>query len=456
MIRGEFLRLLAFTTLTGKMSLCEGYAANTVKGRRVVVIGAGLAGLAAARELQHNGADVLVLEARDRRGGRIWTSSQWQDMPVDLGATWIHGVKDNPITQLADELQTPRVKTSYEKAQIYTTDGKPMTTIQEEEVTRMAKVVSNTLRKAQNRDPDRSILESIEPLMVEYRDSPDRLRLIHFLLSEEFEQEYSGSVERLSTHWFDDAKEFDGGDAFFLRGFGVIVEHLARGLDIRLSQEVRSIHWDTTELRVFTDKSEFRADHVVITLPLGVLKSGSVRFEPELPFEKQVAISKLGMGVLNKCYLRFDKVFWPEDADWLGFVSARRGDWDSWVSLHRAAKMPVLLGFSAADRGRELESLSDQRIVASAMQALKTIFGSRIPNPVDHQVTRWASDPYARGSYSYNAVGSHPQMRSDLMFTLAKRLFFAGEATNREHFGTAHGAFSSGLRAAKDILAANT
>lgn len=450
------MRLSTFATLAWKASLCESLASNTLKGQRVVVIGAGLSGLAAARELQHSGANVVVLEARDRRGGRIWTSNQWQDMPLDMGATWIHGVKGNPITRLADELQTPLVETFYEKAQIYTTDGKPTSTIQKNEVARLSKAVSDVLRKAQNRDPDRSLIESIEPLMVEYRDSPDRLGLLHYILSDEFEQEYSGSVEKLSTQWFDDAKEFDGGDALFLRGYGVIVDHLAKGLEIRLSQVVRSIYWNAAEMRVLTDENEFRADHVVITLPLGVLQSGSVRFEPELPIEKQVAISKLGMGVLNKCYLRFDKVFWPANVDWLGFVSPQRGYWDTWASLQRAAKMPVLLGFSAAIRARELESWSDQQIVASAMQALKTIFGVRIPDPVDHQITRWASDPFARGSYSYNSVGSNPRMRNDLMQPLAKRLFFAGEATTRQYFGTAHGAFLSGLRAAKDVLAVNT
>jgi monoamine oxidase len=138
--------------------------------------------------------------------------------------------------------------------------------------------------------------------------------------------------------------------------------------------------------------------------------------------------------------------------DWLAFVSAKHGEWTEWVSFQRTANKPILLGFNAADRGREIEAWSDEQIVASAMNTLKTIFGTDIPQPTDWQITRWASDPNARGSYSFNALGSNPKMRDALAHPLGSRLFFAGEATNRDYFGTAHGAFLSGLRVAKDVL----
>ena len=114
--------------------------------------------------------------------------------------------------------------------------------------------------------------------------------------------------------------------------------------------------------------------------------------------------------------------------------------------------MPILLGFNAADRGREIESFSNEQIVESAMQTLKTVFGADIAQPIDYQITRWATDPFARGSYSYNAYGSAPEMRNTLATPLNRQVFFAGEATHMEYFGTAHGAYLSGLRAAKDIL----
>jgi monoamine oxidase len=171
-----------------------------------------------------------------------------------------------------------------------------------------------------------------------------------------------------------------------------------------------------------------------------------------LPEDKRNAVSKLGMGVLNKCYLRFEHAFWPEDMDWLEYVPAKHGEWTEWVSFQRAMKKPILLGFNAANRGAEIEAWSDEQIVTSAMETLKTIFGAAIPQPIDWQITRWATDAFARGSYSFNALGSKPEMRSVLASPLNSQLYFAGEATDKDYFGTAHGAYLSGLRVAKDVL----
>jgi monoamine oxidase len=188
-----------------------------------------------------------------------------------------------------------------------------------------------------------------------------------------------------------------------------------------------------------------------VTLPLGVLQAKHVRFSPELPHSKQKVIAKLGMGVLNKCYLRFSHAFWPTDVDWLEYIPAKQGEWTEWINFQPIANIPILLGFNAADQGRAIEAWSDEKIVASAMQTLRKIYGVSIPNPIDYQITRWASDPFSLGSYSYNAFGSVPQMRQDLAAPLERSVFFAGEASNKDYFGTAHGAYLSGLRAAQEI-----
>ncbi|MFF7408959.1 MFS transporter [Streptomyces lydicus] len=194
------------------------------------------------------------------------------------------------------------------------------------------------------------------------------------------------------------------------------------------------------------------ADHVVVTLPLGVLQSGAVTFGPGLPAAKRTAIDKLGMGVLNKCYLRFPKVFWP-DTDWMTYVPGvdKYGQWEQWINITRPTGHPVLLGFNAADFGRTIEGWSDTRIIDSAMGTLRTLFGRDIPAPVGHQITRWASDPYARGSYSYNKIGSTPVMRDHLAAGVDERVHFAGEATHRDSYQTVHGAYLSGIRAAKEV-----
>jgi monoamine oxidase len=307
--------------------------------------------------------------------------------------------------------------------------------------------------QAQEQDEDVSIRQVIEPLMHGLDRSSEPYRWINFILSSEIEQEYSGSTAELSAHWYDQLQDLDGGDVLFPQGFSAITEFLARDLRIELDQQVQAIEWGRSPLRVVTSRSEFIADRVVVTLPLGVLKAQAVQFSPALPPSKQEAIAKLGMGVLNKCYLRFPRVFWPEDVDWLEYIPARHGEWTEWVSFKHVADQPILLGFNAADRGKAIEAWSDAEIVASAMTTLKTIFGDGIPEPIEAQITRWANDPFSLGSYSYNAVGSSPKMRQALAAPVGQALFFAGEASHGKFFATAHGAYLSGLRVARQILA---
>lgn len=455
MNRRELFKWLGAAAPIGASGLAHSEVKNTgIKPGRCLVVGAGLAGLAAAKALKALGQEVLVLEARDRLGGRIWTSQQWPGVPLDLGASWIHGVRGNPLSGLADGLRAQRLVTHYDKAIGYNAQGRALSDAESARLEQIKKQVQRALRQAQQRGKDVSLREAVQawgPL----RDlSAQDRTLLNFVLSSAYEQEYAGSAESLSAHWFDSAEAFGGEDALFAQGFGVITAHLAAGLDVRLSQAVKAIEWSQAEVRVSTDSAQFVADRVLVTLPLGVLKNGSVRFLPDLPSNKRQAVAKLGMGVLNKCYLRFKHAFWPGDVDWLEHIPAQHGRWTEWVSFKRVADQPVLLGFNAADFGRDIEAWSDEQTVASAMDSLRSMFGAGIPEPVGHQITRWASDPFAGGSYSYNALGSHPEMRDALAAPVEGRLFFAGEASHTQHFATAHGAYLSGLRAAQQMVSA--
>lgn len=423
--------------------------------KRILIIGAGFSGLAAARQLHGLGHEVQVLEGRQRSGGRIHTSREWADLPLDHGATWIHGVRGNPIMREAAALKARLLETRYEDYVAYQTSGRRFTLAEEQARESLGDQIAKKIRKEQSAGRDVALRDAVEEWIGPGAPA-DTAGLARFILSSDYEQEYAGSINDLSTYWFDSDKSFGGGDKLFAEGYQVVIDYLAQGLDLKTGHTVRAIDWSGPVVRVTTDAAEFTADRVLVTLPLGVLKAGDVAFHPALPDGKKQAIERLGMGVLNKCYLRFPRAFWPEDVDWIEFVPEVHGKWSQWVSFMKAARQPVLLGFYAADEGRAMELLTDGQIVASAMETLRTIYGSKIPEPTGHQITRWANDPFARGSYSFNALGSTPAMRKVLAKPLQNRLFFAGEATSTAYFGTTHGAYLSGIRAAREMASARS
>jgi monoamine oxidase len=413
---------------------------------RVVVIGAGLAGLSAARILAAGDAEVLILEARDRIGGRIRTSRLWSGLPVDLGAGWIHGTDGNPLTQLAAQAGAKLVETSHDASMLLGADGEEI----DPDIRPAARLLREALQEAERRDLDISVRQAVlRSPGWQSASAADRRLLLH-LVNSTLEQEYGAPADMLSAWHGDDGAEFDGEDALLPQGFDQITAMLAHGLDIRLSQEVVEVSPRTVRL---ADGGRLETDIVVCTVPLGVLREGRIRFAAPLMPARQSAITGLRMGLLNKCWLRFDAVTWPDDVDWIQWLGPTPGLWAEWVSLTRTLNVPVLLGCNAGNEAAAIEALDDRGTVASAHDALRAMFGSRFPAPKAAQITRWQADRFSYGSYSYHAVGTGRAARVDLHGAdWDGRLWFAGEATSPDFFGTAHGAVISGEKVARNIL----
>ncbi len=418
---------------------------------RVIVVGAGMAGLGAARHLRSNGANVTVIEARNRIGGRTHTSHLWPDLPVDLGASWIHGESGNPMTALAEEIGVARTPTSYLRSVAFDAAGQALDF---NSIAAQAKALVKAARKAVgNLDNDISLKVAIKSFPAWKKLAPIDRDAIRLAINTRIEHEYSGDWSRLSAWHFDDGSDFPGDEVVLNGGYGPIVTHLSAGLDIRLGEAVVEIAPVGAGIEVITTQGRYVADHAIVTLPLGVLKAGVVHFAQPLGRKRQHAINGLEMGLLNKCWLRFDHIFWPPDVDWIDYLGPEQGLWADWLNGVPSTGQPLLVGFNAAAAAVRLEKLDDRATTASAMEALRTMFGSAIPDPIDSQITRWRKDPYSRGSYSFNAVGTKAKDRSALFGAdWGGRLQFAGEAASHDHPGTSHGALMTGIAAAKALL----
>lgn len=414
----------------------------------VIVIGAGVAGLAAARALHEAGTQVVVLEGRDRAGGRILTDRSL-GAPVDLGASWIHGIRGNPITALARRAGLRTMLSPHEALRLWEGDAGMLTL---EAGLALARGFRDLLEDAAalgaHIEQDISLAEALARLSPERADA-QRVRAWSMrwlaLMS-------GGACEDLSLqHWGDD-EALPGPDHVFLGGYDGIVQHLARGLDIRCEHEVTHIDWSGDEVVVETGCGAFRAARVVITLPLGVLKAGDVTFTPALPARKRAAIERLGVGLVDKIALRFQAPFWPREATHLHVMSGARDEISGLTSLWPQGA-PVLVAYASDRAGHAMEALDDEGAAAVALEALAGMFGAAVTPVQGAVVSRWHRDRFSRGASSFIPVGASGEDYDAMATPVGERLYFAGEATCRKHASTVHGAYRSGLREAGRLLA---
>jgi monoamine oxidase len=421
----------------------------------VVVIGSGMSGLAAAHALHKADLKVLVLEARDRTGGRIWSKKLSNGQVVDLGAAWIHDSEVNPLYKVAKKLGLETEATDYENLVTYNEDGTPWS----DKTAKQAKILFRKFQeylRAQREelDKDKSMAALFNSFVEEGELSPSEASQLRFLLTVSIESDYAIDIDKISVFNWDRDEGIEGTDLLLPKGYVQLIEYFAKGPTIKLNHRVERIQRSQDGIRVETDQGVFAAKYALCTLPLGVLKADSVTFVPPLSDEKRKAMERMGMGVLDKTALLFDVPFWDQKAEVIGYFTPQASPWAFTINLYPAFKQPILLGFNAGSIATQLELQTDQQIKESFIKVLKVIYGDKVTDPKEVVTTRWKLDPFALGSYSHLMVGGKLEDYDTLAQAEGGRLFFAGEATYRQQPATVHGAYASGIRAAEELLKA--
>ena len=402
----------------------------------VIMIGAGAAGLGAARRLATAGVAVRVVEARDRVGGRAWTARSPSGLPIELGCAWLHSADENELCALA---------------------------------------LGSGLTIDKTRPPWRTQIKDVGFAPADQADFRAALACLFARLDEAGDAEGDQSADRLldpgnrwnpllnATSTYMNGVELDqlsvrdfwryhdtGVNWRIVEGYGHLMAALAAGLDITFQCPVSTIDHSGPQVRIETPLGDLRARAVVVTVPTDVLCSGNLRFHPALP-DKIEAAAVLPLGLADKLYLKLDGAEeFPEDSHLYGALdSVRTG------SYHvRPFGRPMIEVYFGGRFARELEAEGEAAFASFAISQLASQLGEgmrRRLHPI--AATAWARDPYAGGSYSH-AMPGHADARAALAAPVDARIFFAGEACMVHDFSTAHGAYRSGIVAADAVMAA--
>jgi monoamine oxidase len=397
-----------------------------------VVIGGGAAGVAAARRLHDAGVRCLLVEARDRLGGRAWTAGR-TGFSLDLGCGWLHSADRNSWVAIAERQGRTVDRTPPPWSRPARQDGFPLA--EQHEFSAAMSAFHQRVSTAAT-GPDRAAAELLEPGCR----WNGLIRAVNTYVSGE-------ELERISVH---DLEDYDDSNVNWrvVEGYGTVVAAHAAGVPLALNCPVTAIDHSGTKIKIDTAQGALTAGQVIVTLPTTVLAEEAVTFLPALP-DKVEAARGLPLGLADKLFLSLAN---PEEFE-PGTRLLGRTDRAATASYHLCPfGRPMIEVYVGGDNARALERGGEQAFFDFAVTELTGLLGSSFARRVAPIASHcWGADPFARGSYS-SALPGRAGCRAILAEPVDDRLLFAGEACSPHDFSTAHGALLSGLEAAERVL----
>lgn len=441
---------------------CNDDNPKTAPYHEVIIIGAGISGLEAASVLKANNIDVMVLEARNRTGGRLFTTTM-DGAYTDLGGSWVHDVDNNVLANLASNLGVPLIPTPFTATALYD-QGVLVDPADVTEIFTYAPALLQSLLARQyvscgafNAAISCFINANIPP-------SP-AIPYVTYAYNLMYAGWFAANTNYISSVVGPSLLNL-GHDALPSIGYTNFINKIFNisAMNIDLNTIVTTIDYTkTNNVVISTNKEKYHAKYVIVTVPIGVLKANTITFVPSLPQDKQLAIQHIGVGSFNKIYLQFDNIFWDDTITlFLPYTANPAVNYYTIFNYAQFVNKPILLAFYVGDFSKALETQTDATIINSIMQQIRLIYPTA-PDPVSYQITRWGLDPFAYGAYSYPTTETTAEDYLNMTTPVRNVLFFAGEAINTvtigavnsptvNKSGTADAAYLSGQNAANKII----
>ncbi|OTG65435.1 flavin monoamine oxidase family protein [Acinetobacter silvestris] len=423
----------------------------------ILIIGAGIAGLACAQKLQEAGENVIILEAKKRIGGRI--HSIQEDCHIfDLGASWIHGIENNPIWEITQKNNIATTVFNYMDSSYYHTNGQILSEIEQQEFELYIRKVSQLLTESKHH----SALEAINEIMssLEYSETVFPEKQLKSLLLSFFERlandPFATDLSQLSAHYEKYEGYFEGDEVIFPEGYIQVIESISKNLNIHTDIEILHITLKDDHIELIDQHNRrYLGSRVIVTVPLGVLKKDKIVFSPPLPAPYLNAIQDIGFGSFNKVFLEFEEPL-PFDLDRTSTSISdfywQDGHWFNLLNLTKIYNKPMYLMLFGGTQSEYIDHATDAEVWNFIYQGLNRTF-SNIPNtPKNIIITRWGADQQSYGSFSFPTPLHTTELVKTLNQAIENRLFFTGEHCSLKYAGTVHGAYLNALEVSQKIL----